>query len=345
MASDANFDLAQWQVHETETDCALVFRSTSGQVFYCHIWPENFVQSPTVEEQYYKCLEILRTGEVEIDGFYEEDAYDWLFQCFKPLIDELVKAYGINAIAHPTLADYIFPKQSYNLQLGAVDNELKPLVVKTTDHGWSRPAVKVDDDFVSELDQWTRSYTPSEVHLCYDRPHGSLVKIPKRTFVIGEEEKPIVCFSKRFGLSFGSSHAKKELETMKKITQARFPSQPKAFICQLVGVVRQKNELFGMLFAWIDAKSVLSKATAAKSPVPLRQRWLSQINTSVQRLHENGIIWGDVKAENVLIDKNENAWIIDFGGGYTPGWVDADKAGTLEGDFQGMKKISEMLCH
>lgn len=321
MPSDANFDLAQWQVHETETDCALVLRSTSGQVFYCHIWPENFVQSPAVEKQYYKCLEILRTGEVEIDGFYEEDAYDWLFQSFKPLIAELVKMSGINAIAHPTLTDYLFPKQSYNLRLGAVD-----------------------DDFVCELDQWTRSYAPSEVHLCYDRPDESLIKTPKRTCVTSEEEKPIVCFFKRFGLSFGSSHAKKELETMKKITQARFPPQPKAFICQLVGVVRQKNELFGMLFAWIDANGVLSKAKAAKSPGHLRERWLSQINTSVQQLHKNGIIWGDVKAENVLIDKDENAWIIDFGGGYTPGWVDADKAGTVEGDCQGMKKISEILC-
>ncbi|TKW55962.1 hypothetical protein CTA1_5149 [Colletotrichum tanaceti] len=32
-----------------------------------------------------------------------------------------------------------------------------------------------------------------------------------------------------------------------------------------------------------------------------------------------GIIWGDVKAENVLIDSDDNAWIIDFRGNYTYG--------------------------
>lgn len=31
-------------------------------------------------------------------------------------------------------------------------------------------------------------------------------------------------------------------------------------------------------------------------------------------LHGIGIVWGDGKAENVLIDINDNAWIIDFGG-------------------------------
>ncbi|KAK1948708.1 hypothetical protein LY78DRAFT_39560, partial [Colletotrichum sublineola] len=56
-----------------------------------------------------------------------------------------------------------------------------------------------------------------------------------------------------------------------------------------------------------------------------------------------GIIWGDVKAENVLIDREDNAWIIDFGGSYTPGWVDKEKAGTLAGDAQGLAKILDIL--
>jgi hypothetical protein len=44
-----------------------------------------------------------------------------------------------------------------------------------------------------------------------------------------------------------------------------------------------------------------------------------------------------------LIDKNDDAWIVDFGGSYTLGWVDKEKAGTLEGDMQGLTKIMEIL--
>lgn len=72
-------------------------------------------------------------------------------------------------------------------------------------------------------------------------------------------------------------------------------------------------------------------------------RWARQIKVTLKWLHECGIIWGDVKAQNVLIDKEDNAWIIDFGGSYTTGWVDKEKAGTLEGDMQGLEQIMKIL--
>lgn len=37
-------------------------------------------------------------------------------------------------------------------------------------------------------------------------------------------------------------------------------------------------------------------------------------------------------------------WLIDFGGGWTDGWVDQDKQGTMEGDDQAVRKIVEALC-
>jgi serine/threonine protein kinase len=98
-----------------------------------------------------------------------------------------------------------------------------------------------------------------------------------------------------------------------------------------------------MLFTWIDKKSVLSRAKAEESSPELRQRWATQITRSLAELHKHSIIWGDAKAENILIDRNDDAWIIDFGGSYTVGWVDKEKAGTLEGDMQGLSKILEML--
>lgn len=42
--------------------------------------------------------------------------------------------------------------------------------------------------------------------------------------------------------------------------------------------------------------------------------------------------------KNVLIDRKNDAWLTDFGPGYTEGWVDKSKVGTVEGDIQGLAK-------
>ncbi|PNP76459.1 hypothetical protein FNYG_10197 [Fusarium nygamai] len=337
------YDIALWQVHESENDCDLIIRSNSGHVFYSHICPSQFVQSPAVTAQYLKCLQLLRAGEVEIDDFYEDDAFEWLLNCFEPLITNLASSTDLDIVAEPTLADYFFPKQSFVCSLKAVDDILAPQELETKNHGWSSPIVKFDEDFLEDLNTWTECYTPSQVKICYAGPEESLIKPPKRTTVIGKDGEPIACFFKKFGLSFGPRHARKELRTLKKIIEAKIPTSPEAYICRLIGVVREDDGLLGMLFTWIPNKGVLSKVRAAASPPELRKRWASQIQGSIDLLHNKGIVWGDAKAENVLIDQNDDAWVVDFGGGYTLGWVDEDKTGTLEGDQQGLVKIINML--
>ena len=56
------------------------------------------------------------------------------------------------------------------------------------------------------------------------------------------------------------------------------------------------------------------------------------------------MIWGDGKPDNILIhDKIDDAWVIDFGGGYTKGWVDEELQETLEGDEQALGRIHDFL--
>ncbi|PGG97805.1 hypothetical protein AJ80_09642 [Polytolypa hystricis UAMH7299] len=52
---------------------------------------------------------------------------------------------------------------------------------------------------------------------------------------------------------------------------------------------------------------------------------------------------GDAKAENVLVDQYGNAWIIDFSGGYTDGWVEENVKETKAGDLQGLQQIKKFL--
>lgn len=78
-------------------------------------------------------------------------------------------------------------------------------------------------------------------------------------------------------------------------------------------------------------------------PVPIRRRWLRQVTETVKALHEIGLFWGDGKADNICIDPDENAWLIDMAGGFTQHWVRKEIAGTKEGDNHGLLKLKVFL--
>ncbi|KAI1289041.1 hypothetical protein F5Y03DRAFT_378555 [Xylaria venustula] len=42
MENQSHIDLTLWQVHETQEDRDLIFRTTNGRVFYCHINRSHF---------------------------------------------------------------------------------------------------------------------------------------------------------------------------------------------------------------------------------------------------------------------------------------------------------------
>lgn len=102
------------------------------------------------------------------------------------------------------------------------------------------------------------------------------------------------------------------------------------------------NHIIGILLTLINAAGDLGALTA-NAPGSLKKRWYRTIVQTVQTLHSNHIIWGDVKADNVLIDRQQNAWLVDFGGGVTAGWVDPELGGTKEGDLQGLRRLGEFL--
>ena len=71
----------------------------------------------------------------------------------------------------------------------------------------------------------------------------------------------------------------------------------------------------------------------------LHPRWEQQVTATLKALHAQGIVWGDVNAGNVIIDQALDTWVIDFGGMNNPEFVDDDKAETMEGDWQGVKRL------
>ncbi|KAH7176830.1 hypothetical protein EDB81DRAFT_864294 [Dactylonectria macrodidyma] len=78
-------------------------------------------------------------------------------------------------------------------------------------------------------------------------------------------------------------------------------------------------------------------------PAAIRKKWVAQLDATITELHKAGVVWGDVKAENVLIGRQSKACITDFGSGYTDGWVGDELAGTVEGDLVGMAKLRNYI--
>ncbi len=136
----------------------------------------------------------------------------------------------------------------------------------------------------------------------------------------------------------------REILSLQRIVEAviassiRVPSI-RAFVMSVDG------DVIGILIDYIQPSEEIGNLdcnllhTIAKSR---REKWARQVEETLHQLHEIDVIWGDVKPANVLIDKTDDAWIIDFGGGRTEGWVDEDLSGTKEGDLQGLEKIHKI---
>jgi serine/threonine protein kinase len=115
----------------------------------------------------------------------------------------------------------------------------------------------------------------------------------------------------------------------------------------IYGLVHYNNEphnILGILMECISNQGTLADHIGTgRITRSLRQEWKRQILNTVLALHRHGIIWGDVKPDNVLIDGTQNTWLIDFGGGFNSAYVDEDVIETGEGDLQGVSRIMEAL--
>ncbi|KAL2139344.1 hypothetical protein VTI28DRAFT_5306 [Corynascus sepedonium] len=122
---------------------------------------------------------------------------------------------------------------------------------------------------------------------------------------------------------------------------------------ELKGIVQSNERVIGTLLAYIPHKhhslrSLLDgveRGTIApeEATVSHRQKLATQIRDTLAGLHSLGVLWRDIKTDNVLIDENGDAVVIDFGGGNTVDWIDRDNYGSMESEMQGLSKIIAAL--
>ncbi|WAO87261.1 Protein kinase domain-containing protein [Fusarium falciforme] len=161
---------------------------------------------------------------------------------------------------------------------------------------------------------WT-SFKPSEIRVCEEKVIGPPNHAPRK--VLPKDDT--IAFLKL--MHRGDKQClKAELDTYNKIDKARLDSTTR--VSRLHGLVRDDSgAILGLLLIYIDCKNLTLSCA----------------------LHNAGVVWGDAKPDNVLIDSSQDAWVVDFGGGYTEEWVPKTLAGTTEGDLVALEKIVEFI--
>ncbi|RSL52995.1 hypothetical protein CEP54_010638 [Fusarium duplospermum] len=113
---------------------------------------------------------------------------------------------------------------------------------------------------------------------------------------------------------------------------------------RLVGLVvwdDDPNCLMGLLMEYIDGRTLRDRSRDA--PEALKKKWIGQVEATLRRLHEVGIVWGDVKPDNVMIDASEDTVLVDFGGGYTPEYIPHELQQTAQGDLIGLDHMKAAM--
>ena len=129
----------------------------------------------------------------------------------------------------------------------------------------------------------------------------------------------------------------REIETL-----SRIPCGGHLNVVKLIGVVDAgEGTIDGMVLGLILGNPLSEVVSPSSSQ---KEKWKRQISETISFLHGIGVVWGDVKPANILIDeKTDDAVLIDFGGGSTKGWVDHHLTETTQGDLQGLNRIIRYL--
>ncbi|KFY58857.1 hypothetical protein V496_05923 [Pseudogymnoascus sp. VKM F-4515 (FW-2607)] len=155
-----------------------------------------------------------------------------------------------------------------------------------------------------------------------------------------------------------------DINKLYEIQSANFPSVVR--VPRLIGLVESHTGIVGYLMAYIPtyrhnleyalrcAKTTLGADDRHRDGTPLpattiskarREKWSSQIEETLVALHSRNIVWGDAKTANILIDEaTDDAWVVDFGGGNTEGWIDHELRESVEGDQQALRRIKKELA-
>ncbi|KAJ5100275.1 hypothetical protein N7456_006327 [Penicillium angulare] len=305
-----------------------------GKCFCINLSPTNLDQTPGVLQKYLNLMkDVCNDEDLEAAEEAEQSLQDWAMEPFLEIFEELEPSSNQQ---HITLQDYLSPP-TYRYQVYGQDDRLQPFLDYAVPCHQTSDGIVVDESTLSS--QWPL-FRPKDIKIECPSMNESLSSFPRKVSAAGivYHFKPVYSGNRPAAL--------REIDVYRRLD--RILASDEIRVPVLHGLVRDESGslLIGLLLSWIECGNEnLECILSSETPLTfsLREKWRKQITTTVTKLHEAGIIWGDTKAGNILIDSKEDAWVIDFGGGFTEGWVEKSQMNTTEGDLAGLVKIEELL--
>jgi hypothetical protein len=230
-----------------------------------------------------------------------------------------------------TLEEALNP-EAFWLQMITVNGEAR----LSRREDFTQPAVDFEPQDIAGVSADLPTFHPAQVELL------ETIR-PKRTFKVRVEGQ--IRFCKIAGRGFELPSISRDCQVLQKIKDAGLD-----LLCRvprLEGLVGEgKGEgVIGFLTNYIETSRDLGDLHMLQDDVDTilssrREKWAGQIKRVVGQLHDQGVIWGDATPRNILIDREDNAWLVDFGGGFN---FNRELMDTIEGDLEGLREIDGFL--
>ncbi|KAI5464247.1 hypothetical protein BGZ63DRAFT_411989 [Mariannaea sp. PMI_226] len=273
-----------------------------------------------IEDQLIRLLNQAVTADDDDYEKLEDQVSDVIVGLGKIQFSQVAPPPPVDIPSDQDLHSYLYPSV-LNFRLQTVDSKAVIFPI-SPDDAISLPETAPDPDFETEFhaDSTTPQYSSRKI-------------IIQRVFLSGNATVSKVQIGSQIMLKCGG---------------AGIDSRANICVARLQGYVKHADSgaIIGLLRDFILSGvhgDTLRDVDVSVVPNEMRRKWANQIRETVDKLHEVGVVWGDGKASNVIIDQLDNAWLIDFAGGWSKGWVDEELAGSKEGDNQAVRKLSEFL--
>ncbi|PYI29802.1 hypothetical protein BP00DRAFT_427061 [Aspergillus indologenus CBS 114.80] len=304
--------------------------------FIIRLCEKSFQQSPSSLEKFLLLLGRLE-GKYEPDeGDALEDMHDWVLEPFVPTFELLLQHKMTRAY---TFDDWLF-SETLRYTVIAKDDKLTPVCLAQPERARNADVaadLTIDEGALTADCSIFPIYSPQEIEIpAYT---SSMPAVPRKVFVKGQPSFLKVVWAGDAKTTI------RELSEYAKIHSAGF--EARVYTSTLNGLIKDGNGcVVGLLLNYIecgDHGTLDFVNVSDPRNLRLKQKWYDQIEGTLRQLHLHGIVWGDAAATNVLIDEKNNAYLVDFGGGYTPGWVERENSNSTEGDLQGLERIRQFL--
>lgn len=146
---------------------------------------------------------------------------------------------------------------------------------------------------------------------------------------------------KIFKPAFDDIQVIKELDIHSRILHTGLKGKIRVVNLHSILISKDVEMMIGLLFDVIPSIGESLQNSPCKMASEHHAKWERQVTAIVKELHSHDTVWGDIHPGNIVIDENFDAWLVDFGYGWTEDFADRKKPSTNEGDWERVQRIFE----